>query len=150
MHATHNQFNGHFVGLYIVHIYIDVYICYMYDVYICLHIVLDNGIPVPRLALARLGAYFQTTGSLSTSIQSYSLTRGKQKYHTARYLHIFEITISPQRDLDLNVEDLNVTKCISDTNFLTVFHSNYYSVLLSFRDMTTGLKWTDDRQRTDE
>ena len=35
---------------------------------------------------------------------------------------------------------------ISNANFLTVFHSNYGSVWLSFRDMTTGLA---DRRRTD-
>jgi len=33
---------------------------------------------------------------------------------------------------------------VSDANFLTVFHSNYGSILLSFRDTTT--RQTTDRQ----
>jgi len=36
---------------------------------------------------------------------------------------------------------------ISDANFLTAFHSNYGSILLSFRNMTTGR--TTDGRRTD-
>jgi len=35
---------------------------------------------------------------------------------------------------------------ITDANFLTVFHGNYGSILLSFRDMTTG--WTLDDELT--
>ena len=36
---------------------------------------------------------------------------------------------------------------ISDADFLIVFHSNYGSILLSFRDMT--MRWTTDGRRTD-
>jgi len=34
---------------------------------------------------------------------------------------------------------------ISDANFLIVFYSNYRSIVLSFRDMTTGRRITDGR-----
>ena len=38
---------------------------------------------------------------------------------------------------------------ISNANFLTAFHTNYGSILLSFRDMTIG-RTTEDRRRNDE
>ena len=67
---------------------------------------------------------------------------------------VFETWISPQKSVwaDLSVvTESGGSECgnrISSANLLTVFHSNSGSILLSFRDVTTG-QITRDVQKTE-
>jgi len=67
---------------------------------------------------------------------------------------VFETWISPQKSVwaDLSVvTESGGSECgnrISSANLLTVFHSNCGSILLSFRDVTTG-QITRDVQKTE-